>query len=73
MGGDVNLRDDDGDTPFSVASVNEHLDTMRLLYKLGARTDCRDESGFTPLLTVGTHSCMPEQRSATVDAMHPCA
>lgn len=48
---DVNVFSDDGATPLIYASLNNHVDVVRLLLKKGAQTDHQDKlNGWTALM-----------------------
>jgi len=48
---DVNVKGDDGRTPFHVAAMfNEDVDAIKLLISQGADIHAKDNSGFTPLV-----------------------
>ncbi|CAG5123810.1 unnamed protein product, partial [Candidula unifasciata] len=49
-GASVNLRSDDGNTPFHYACYKEHWPAMAMLVRLGADPDAVDSNGRTPLI-----------------------
>jgi hypothetical protein len=46
---DVNVQSEKGETPLHLATVNGHLEVVRVLLKHGANTNLRDTEGKTPL------------------------
>lgn len=47
-GADVNLRDEEGQTPLHYAAVCDHVDCARLLLEKGADIDAEDKNGDKP-------------------------
>lgn len=47
---DINVLSNDGVTPLIYASLNNHIDVVRLLLQKDARTDIQEENGWTALM-----------------------
>lgn len=47
---DINVLSNDGVTPLIYASLNNHIEVVRLLLQKGARTDIQEENGWTALM-----------------------
>ena len=48
-GADVNIKDNDGDTPLHYAASGGHLDVVKFLVENGADVNAKDKYGRTPL------------------------
>jgi len=53
---ELNLRNEDGNTPLSYACITGNLDLVKLLHGRGANMVHRNGQGFTPLLLAIYHS-----------------
>lgn len=47
---DVDVKSSDGVTPLIYASLNNHIEVVRLLLKNSAKTDIQEENGWTALM-----------------------
>ena len=47
---DLNVSSTDGVTPLIFASLNNHIDVVRLLLTKGANTNLQEENGWTALM-----------------------
>ncbi len=73
-GGDIELKNEDGETPLFTATVLENLDAMKALIKLGAKIDTRNSLGIH-LLYIAEHKknseigniLRLEQKKKTID------
>lgn len=59
-GADVNIRDENGNTPLKYASAEPHPEMLRLLLNHGAQPNLADHRGFTPLHCVAGHGFYDE-------------
>ena len=53
-GADINLRDDDGQSPLFVASQKGHCDVVKCLLSAGAYINLRNENGQSPLFVASS-------------------
>jgi len=59
-GADVNVQDEDGNTPVKYASAEPHPEVLRTLIALGASPELSDFRGFTPIHCVAGHGFYDE-------------
>lgn len=59
-GADINVRDDNGNTPLKYASAEPHVEVVKKLIDLGASVTLADNWGFTPLHCAAGHGFYPE-------------
>ncbi|CAB0037255.1 unnamed protein product [Trichogramma brassicae] len=59
----INVRDDDGDTPLHLALENGKMKAAEILLRRGAKANSANEKGSTPLHTI----CMMEEDDGSVD------
>lgn len=59
-GTDINVQDDNGNTPLKYACAEPHAEVVRKLIDLGALVTLADNRGFTPLHCVAGHGFWPE-------------
>lgn len=59
-GADVNIQDENGNTPLKYASAEPYPDVLRALILLGASPTLADHKGFTPIHCVAGHGFYDE-------------
>jgi ankyrin repeat protein len=59
-GADVNVQDENGNTPLKYASAEPHPEVLRTLIALGASPHLSDRRGFTPIHCVAGHGFYEE-------------
>jgi ankyrin repeat protein len=59
-GADVNVQDENGNTPLKYASAEPHPEVLRTLIALGASPHMSDRRGFTPIHCVAGHGFYKE-------------
>lgn len=59
-GTDINVQDDNGNTPLKYASAEPHVEVVGKLIDLGASVTLADKRGFTPLHCAAGHGFWPE-------------
>lgn len=59
-GADVNIQDENGNTPLKFASAEPQPDVLRTLISLGASPELADWRGFTPIHCVAGHGFYDE-------------
>ena len=53
---EVNMRNEDGNTPLSYACIRGNLDLVKLLHSKGANLSHKNAAGLTPLLLAIYHT-----------------
>ena len=59
-GADVNIQDENGNTPLKYASAEPHPEVLSTLISLGATPHLADRRGFTPIHCVAGHGFYEE-------------